>query len=300
MNRLVTALFAAMLLIMPIPAGAVALPPAPVPAETFDVGMLHVERYGAGKPVVLISGLASGAWTWYGVIPHLAASHTVYVVTLAGFAGRPAPTGDVSIARFEGDLTALLDARHIAKTALVGHSLGGTLSIAYAEAHSDRLTTVVAVDGLPVFPPVSQMSDAQRAAAATQFSGSIRTQTPAAYAAAEQTYMATIGVIDPALAAQTAALQAKSDQQTVAAWAQLDVGSDLRPQLGTITVPLVEITGYTAAEPYSQDQKQAFYSMLLVGTPKAEVIVIPGARHFVMLDQPEHFNAVLDAALAGA
>jgi pimeloyl-ACP methyl ester carboxylesterase len=36
---------------------------------------------------------------------------------------------------------------------------------------------------------------------------------------------------------------------------------------------------------------------LLGGIERLEVVSISPARHFVMLDQPEKFNAALDAAL---
>ena len=42
--------------------------------------------------------------------------------------------------------------RKIGKPVLVGHSLGGTLSLAFAAEHSELIAGVVAVDGLPVFP----------------------------------------------------------------------------------------------------------------------------------------------------
>jgi pimeloyl-ACP methyl ester carboxylesterase len=280
-------------------AGAATLAPAPVAAETFDVGMLHVERYGdRGPAVVLIPGLASGAWTWYGVIPHLAASHSVYSVTLAGFAGRPAPAGDVSIARFDADLSTLLSTRAVVRPVLVGHSLGGTLAIAYAEAHPDRIASVVAVDGLPVFPTMAQMSGAARTAAAAQITASVRNQTDEQFTAYERQYMASIGVTDAALATQVGTLSAQSDRAVVASWLQADLAADLRPQLAAITVPLTEITGWSSGEPYSEADKAAFYRMLLTGAPKANVVTIAGAKHFLMLDQPEAFSAALDRALA--
>jgi pimeloyl-ACP methyl ester carboxylesterase len=299
MHKLITAAAAALIIFSTAAvAGAATLPPAPAAAESFDVGMLHVDRYGSGPPVVLLPGLASGAWTWNGVIPHLAASHTVYSVGLAGFSGRPAPTGDVSFARFDSDLSALLSARGIVRPALVGHSLGGTLAIAYAEAHPDRIASVVAVDGLPVFPTAAQMSAAERTAMAGQIATAVRGQTDEQFGAYQRQYMSSIGVTDSALGQQIGTLSGQSDRATVAAWLMADLGADLRPQLAAITVPFTEIAGWSSGEPYSEAQKAAFYRMLLTGASKVNVVTIPGAKHFVMLDQPELFSAALDRALA--
>ncbi len=304
LNRLAGAFAATIFAVVPLAAHAAALPPTPVSAESFDVGMLHVDRYGSGDPIVLVPGLASGAWTWNGVIPHLAAKHSVYAVTLAGFAGRPA-AGDPTFAALEKDLTALLDQRHLVKPVLVGHSLGGTFGFDYAETHPDRLRALVAADGLPVFPAMAQMPQPQRDATGAQMAAGVRSATHDQFLAYENMYFTTAAVSDPALAAQLAPLSAQSDPASVAAWLQVDISTDLRANLGKITVPVLEIAPYSPAEGnaaapvhYTEPEKVAFYRTLLAGTPKFDVVSIAPARHFVMLDQPERFNAALDGFLA--
>ncbi len=303
-NRLTGAFAAALFCMSPLVAHAAALPPDPPRAESFDVGMLHVDRYGSGDPVVLVPGLASGAWTWNGLIPHLAAKHSVYAVTIAGFAGRPA-SGTPSFVAFENDLTALLDQRHLVKPVLVGHSLGGTLAIDYAETHPDRVRGIVAADGLPVFPGMQQLSAQQREAAGAQMGAAVKGQTHDQLLAFDKSYMATVGVSDAALAEQLAPLAAQSEPAAVGAWLQADLAADLRPNLVKITVPVLEIAPFVAAETtavmglYSTEaEKGAFYRTLLAGVPKLEVVTIAPARHFVMLDQPERFQKALDDFLA--
>jgi pimeloyl-ACP methyl ester carboxylesterase len=303
-NRLAGALAAAIFSVTPLAARAAALPPDPPRAESFDVGMLHVDRYGSGDPIVLVPGLASGAWTWNGLIPHLAAKHSVYAVTIAGFAGRPA-AGSATFAAFENDLTALLDRRHIVKPVLVGHSIGGTLAIDYAETHPDRVRAIVAADGLPIFPGMQQLTQQQREAIGTQMGAAVTVQTHDQFLAYEKTYMASVGVHDAVLADQIAVLSAQSDAPSVAAWLQADLAADLRPNLAKITVPVLEIAPYSPAEGnpaaamhYTEPEKAEYYRSLLAGVAKLDVVTIAPARHFVMLDQPERFQKALDDFLA--
>jgi pimeloyl-ACP methyl ester carboxylesterase len=306
-NQIAGALAAALFCMTPLAAHAAALPPDPPRAESFDVGMLHVDRYGSGDPIVLLPGLACGAWTWNGLIPNLAAKHSVYAVTIAGFAGRP-PAGEASFAAFDKDLTTLLDQRHIVKPVLVGHSLGGTLAIAYAETHADRLRAVVAADGLPVLPGTQQLTQQQREAAGAQMGASVKGQTHEQLLAFEKGYMARVGVNDAALADQLAALAAQSDPATVAAWLQADVAADLPPNLPKITVPVLEIAPHSPAEAdaalpihYTEAEKADYYRSLLAGVPTLDVVTIAPARHFVMLDQPERFQkARLGVVVDGA
>ena len=48
----------------------------------------------------------------------------------------------------------------------------------------------------------------------------------------------------------------------------------------------------------TQEQKLKLYTSLVDGAPKASVVVITPARHFVMLDQPEPFYKAVSESLA--
>jgi pimeloyl-ACP methyl ester carboxylesterase len=284
---------------------AATLPPAPVAAESFDVGTLHVDRYGTGpRAIILIPGLSCGPWEWYGTIAHELPSATIFALTLPGFDGRTATDKKPLIDTFVADLATLIDTRKIVKPVIVGHSLGGTLAIIAGERYPSRLKAIVAVDGLPVFPTLGTATSEQRATAAMQMAGSIVNMSPDAFLASNTNFMATFGVADTTLVAPTAVLLSKSDPVAAAAWLQEDVAGDWRPALREVSIPLTEIMPYNApdhqAPPlnFTQDQTLAFYTALLSGAPKLSVVPIPAARHFVMLDQPDAFYAALDHALA--
>jgi pimeloyl-ACP methyl ester carboxylesterase len=62
----------------------------------FIIGTLLVQRLGErGTPIILVPGLASGAWVWQDTASRLQDSHTVYVVTLSGFDGSPTVSGEL-------------------------------------------------------------------------------------------------------------------------------------------------------------------------------------------------------------
>jgi pimeloyl-ACP methyl ester carboxylesterase len=281
------------------------LAPAPPVAESFTVGMLHVDRYGSGPhTLILIPGLGCGPWEWYGTIAHESSNYTIYALTLPGFDGLPATTVQPLIPAFVSDVAKLLDARKIVKPIIVGHSLGGTLAIVLGESYPDRLHAVIAVDGLPVFPTMGTFSAQQRMTAAMQMATPIVNASPAQLLIADEHFMSTFGTADPALVEPTATLLAKSDPVASAAWLVEDVSGDWRPALREVTIPLVEIMPYYApdhtAAPlnFTLDQTQVFYASLLAGAPKLTVLTMPGARHFAMLDRPALFNTTLDQALA--
>jgi len=288
-----------------LPASAAPLAPAPQSVESFDVGTLHVDRYGTGKrPVVLVPGLGSGPWVWYGTIAHFSADYTMYVLTLPGFDGRPATAKTPLFDTFASDFNALLDRHKIERPVVVGHSLGGTLAIRLGELSPDRLRGIVAVDGLPIFPPVANMSPEQRTVAAGQAAAAFASLDPAGVLASQKRFMSGFGTNDPALVDPIAALEARSDPKALAAWLKEDVQSDFRPELAKVSVPLLEIVPYFPPDhvkpplQFTQAQTVEYYSSLLMGAPHVSVEPLPDARHFAMLDQPDAFYAILGSFLA--
>ncbi|BDE15739.1 alpha/beta hydrolase [Mycobacterium kiyosense] len=103
---------------------------------------VHYVDVGTGRPVVLTHG-QGGAWQWWlRVIPAVARHHRVIALDLAGFgASEPVGAGDV----FEeqvATVVGLLDELRLAKATIVGHSMGGLVSLKVACDHPHR------VDGL--------------------------------------------------------------------------------------------------------------------------------------------------------
>jgi pimeloyl-ACP methyl ester carboxylesterase len=284
-------------------APAATLPPAPTPSASFDAGSLHVDRYGSGpQALVLVPGLASGPWTWYGTIAHFSAQYTIYAITLPGFDGRPATSKTPLFATFAADFWQMLADKNIASPVVVGHSLGGTLAFLLAQQHPERLRAIVAVDGLPVFPLLAGKTAQERAAMAQQAAAQYASLDPAKALAYETNFMRTIGTRDASLVGTTAALEAKSDPKAVAAWLEEDLTADLRPNLSKISIPTLEIMPYDAAFyasfGLSEAANLAFYRSLVAGAPYARVAVISPARHFAMLDQPDAFYALLTQFLS--
>jgi pimeloyl-ACP methyl ester carboxylesterase len=227
-------------------------------------------------------------------------THSVYLLTLPGFDGRK-PVAGATLDSLSNDLATLIESRKIARPVLIGHSMGGTLSLVFASEHSALIAGVVAVDGLPVFPG-TENATGDRNPIGERVRAQFQGQTPEQFAQGQQAYMKQVGTVDEALAMKLAALASKSDAGATADFAAQLMTADFRPRLTGIKVPVVEISPFNApdfaAMGVSEYQKTAYYRSLLPGIENLDVVSIAGARHFVMFDQPEKFAAALDAALA--
>lgn len=117
---------------------------------------LHVEREGSGAPMVLTHGLGSSSQTWLSLRPHLPEGWAVTTWDLRGH-GRSATSALYSREAGVADLTGVLDDVAGGEPAvLVGHSLGGYLSLALAVDRPDLVRALVLIATGPGF------RDAQR------------------------------------------------------------------------------------------------------------------------------------------
>ena len=266
----------------------------------FEAGALQVEKISAqGPPLIFIPGLASGPWAWTQTVAGLEGKYSIYLLTLPGFDGRK-PTPGATLDSLSRDLATLIETRKLDKPVLVGHSLGGTLSLAFATAHSDLIAGVITVDGLPVFPGTEMMTG-DRSGLAAQARAQLAGQTPAQFAEYQRNYMKQVGSIDETIANSLAARSSRSDVGATAEFAAQMLLLDLRPQLPAIRVPVVAISPFHAPDfaviNVDEARKTGYYRALLAGVEQLEVVSISPARHFVMFDQPETFAAALERAL---
>jgi pimeloyl-ACP methyl ester carboxylesterase len=272
-----------------------------VPAERFEVGSLLVERHGQrGTPLILVPGLGSGAWAWQDTVRQFSGEHVVYVLTLAGFDGR-APVAGNALDNARDALHQLIVSRKLDRPVLIGHSLGGTLAIGFAEQYSGLLRGVAAIDGLPVFPGTEDTPPGQRAAVAAGVKARMAGADQEMFARQQQMYMRGVGVTDIPRADELAKLSARSDQGAmVDAMAEL-FALDLRPGLPAIKVPVLLVAPYFEADSAqtgtTREMKTAYYTSLMAGTPNLKVVSIAPARHFVMFDQPQMLADALRAWL---
>jgi pimeloyl-ACP methyl ester carboxylesterase len=187
---------------------------------------------------------------------------------------------------------------------LVGHSLGGFLALKFGIDHSALVRGIVAVDGLPILPPFSQMTVDQRDTTVDMMTAQMKAAPSAQFLAQQKATLASM-ITSPADVDRVAALSAKSDQASVAEYFGELSKADLRPELAKLTVPTLEIAPVpTVPQPYEGPQAsaasmadretgyKAFYTSLFPGAPNVTVVTVPNSKHFVMIDQPK---ALFDA-----
>ena len=111
------------------------------PFESNSTVQLSFSRSGTGSAtVVLLHGYCGSRRYWDAVVPLLSADYDVIVPDLRGHGESPAPELPVyTMEQLADDTAALLDSLQLDRVYVIGHSLGGYATLAFAERHPDRL-----------------------------------------------------------------------------------------------------------------------------------------------------------------
>jgi pimeloyl-ACP methyl ester carboxylesterase len=120
---------------------------------------LHYWDYGCdGKPpLVLVHGGLDHARSWDWVAGALRDDYHVYALDLRGHGDSQwAPGAIYSVAEHVLDLAALCDVIDARPLTLIGHSLGGGITLVYAGCFPDAVRKVVAIEGMG--PPPNHYS----------------------------------------------------------------------------------------------------------------------------------------------
>lgn len=129
-----------------------ALGPPPALADSLvDVGggrRIHLRCGGSGSPTVVFTGGAGAeAGSWRRVQPEVARRTRACAWDRAGFGGSDGSPAPQTATETAADLYRALSAAGMAgPLVLVGHSLGAYETLAFADAHPDRVAGMVLVD----------------------------------------------------------------------------------------------------------------------------------------------------------
>jgi pimeloyl-ACP methyl ester carboxylesterase len=105
---------------------------------------MYAEISGAGQPLILVHGLGGSTRCWARNVPALARSCCVHAIDLPGF-GRS--RGQRFVLRdAAGLLVGMMDQLGLARTTIIGHSMGGLLAAYVAAQFPQRVERLVLVD----------------------------------------------------------------------------------------------------------------------------------------------------------
>ncbi|MDX2170973.1 MAG: alpha/beta fold hydrolase [Deltaproteobacteria bacterium] len=247
--------------------GASTLPGTP---PALDQGELLLFAHGAG----------SNAHTWHRQLAHVAAAHSGVALDFPGHGRSGSTEGLPDLAAHVRCVAAFADQVARRPVVFVGRALGGAVGLGFAAAHPERLRALVLVATPARFaiPPASLDTwHAVTMGRATQ-PFDMRLFAPGA---------------DMAVVRECFMEQVKTDPRVRYTDLLAGNGLDFTAQLGALRVPTLVITGrhdHFCPPDKAEDVQRAI--------PGAQLAVIENAGHMLTSEQPDAFNAAVDAFLA--
>ena len=100
---------------------------------------LAYTRRGKGTPLVLLHGYPLDHHLWDDVAPLLEDTFDLILPDLRGFGESTTVDSAFTVDDYASDIAGLLDQLGIQKTAIVGHSMGGYVALAFAKLYPERV-----------------------------------------------------------------------------------------------------------------------------------------------------------------
>jgi N-formylmaleamate deformylase len=123
-----------------------------LPAAVSAQNAFQVKIAGHGQPMILIPGLASSGETWDSTVARYKDRYECHVLTVAGFAGVPrinSTEGAPMLDTVRDQLAAYIRDKKLVKPIIIGHSLGGYVTLDLASKYPDLPGKLIIVDSYP-------------------------------------------------------------------------------------------------------------------------------------------------------
>ena len=260
-----------------------------MPYRQLDDLRIYYEVHGQGAPLVMIRGLGSNLDHWYAQAPTFSQYYKVIMFDNRGIARTNDPGGDYTVPMMAADTLGLMDGLELQKAYVMGLSMGGMIAQELAINCPDRVKGLVpfcthcgGTEQVGPSPEVSALfkemvfentPEAKVKAASTLFDRQTLEHSPEI-----PTYYSEVSLKNPAKA-----------EILIKQW-QAVLQHDTFDRLPRITAPTLVITG-------AEDLliPPANSKTLAEKIPRAELMIIPGGGHQILIEQPALCNeAILD------
>jgi len=252
--------------------------------SVFSQTAFKVDVKGKGAPVLLFPGFGCTGEVWNETVAELSKNYECHIFTFAGFGNVP-PIEEPWLSTIKDQVISYVKTKKIKNATLIGHSLGGTLSLWLASQETNLFKKLIIVDALP----------ASAALMIPNYKGEIipyeNPQSKMMLAMDQKAFNA--------MNSQSTAYMClnKEKQKTINEWMNIAdrktyvygyidmLNLDLRKEISKIKIPVVILAATNPDLTTVQNTYKAQYENL----PAVKIDYAANSAHFVMYDQPEWF-----------
>lgn len=268
-----------------------------MPSLVTDPGIIHYETYGRGRPVLLLHGWL-GSWAlWRDTIEVLGREFRTYALDFFGFGDsgvvqdddRQSRRNAFTVPTYVEMVYQFMERLGIKRAPLIGHSMGGTVSLSTAIRYPEKVVKVCVIgspiDGSSLNLLLKLSGNPTLASVFWLFGGrGLRL-----FLKGYSYFMAKDGrAMSRMITQDVSKISMESFFQSIGTLRK----TDLRPDLNRVKVSTLGMYG-------KRDiiVRPTEHAVLKAGVPHAQIEWFPDAGHFIMMDSPDRFITTLRAWL---
>jgi pimeloyl-ACP methyl ester carboxylesterase len=254
-----------------------------VSSITTDQGIVHYEVYGKGRPVILLHGWLGSWGLWQETMAYMGRYYRTYALDFWGFGESGKKRNSYDVQDFVSLVDQFMEQLGISQAPLVGHSMGGTVSLSVAIQYPHRARKVVVV-GSPIV------------GSSLNFLLKMFGRKSVAYVVYNNMWgfqlfyhlLAPLYSKDKRwpemMDRDISKMTLESFLYSIASLRK----TDLRPRLNEVKIPAMGMYGDRDVVVHPGQWKD-----MLAGIPHARIERYHDAGHFIMLDEPQKFSEKL-------
>ncbi len=237
---------------------------------------------GSGPPVTLVHGVGSSLESWDAIAERLAPRYRVVRMDLRGH-GKSSRIETCRLDDFLDDVSLVLDALGIARTHLVGFSLGGMIGQAYVLAHPERVEKLALISAVAGRTPEERANLQARAR-------KVREEGIASVVAAaeDRWFTEAFRKQHPEVVAKRLEELKATDHRSYSAAYGVFAEGDLGGRLHEIRHPTLIVTGE-----HDVGSNTRMARFMHDSIPGSTLHILPNLKHSVLLEAPTEIAGLL-------
>ena len=261
---------------------------------------LQADITGKGPKIILIPGLASSGEVWQETASFLSKNYQCHVLTLPGFGANAAMDfSEGFLFTMEKLLTDYIEEQS-EPVILIGHSLGGFLSLRLSKSIPDRIQKAIIVDSFPFYSAAYNpaATPENMKGMANQMKELMLAQSPEQFRAQQQASMPMMTINSEKLPIAVE-WSVQSDRNTIAKALYELMITDFRKELEVVKTPILVLGAWASGKNYGltlESVEKSFAEQYRLAE-NLQIEMAPTAHHFIMWDNPEWFMEKVSAFL---
>ncbi|TVQ06940.1 MAG: alpha/beta hydrolase [Bacteroidetes bacterium] len=263
--------------------------------------IIQTEKRGQGEAMILIHGMACSSEVWEDVAAYYENRYEIHLVNIAGFGNKQSLETPHVLKAIRDEIVGYIQSEGLEKPVMMGHSMGGFISLWIAAEYPGLLGKIISVDGLPYFPVMAMPGITAETAGpiVEMMQNNMNNSNPETARASQEMMIATM-IATEEKRPKVVEMGMNSNSAVIAQAMGEMFTTDIREDVQAIDAPVLALGSWYAYRAYGTTLESARkgYEAQFNPIPNARVAMADKAYHFIFYDEPEWFFTMVDNFLA--